>query len=201
MRRTIPILSAATAALALAAVASCTTTAGADETPSPHASITAAPLSNCGGITVDWIAPDTADVTMWRANVTPAPDGAEPAPEWVLVDVEPVRVIDYPTPHGDTYLYRLDVDTDRVEPGPEISIMSDRVTSFACTTPTPDVTADPTEAPSTPSTSPTPSPSPSSSADPSPSASAGSAAPSSPAPETKDSEGGLAATGSDGGNR
>lgn len=195
MRSTIPVLSAATAALALVTVASCTTPATAEPTPTGP-SITAAPLSNCGGITVDWTAPDAADVTMWRANVTPDPDGAEPAPEWVLVDVEPVRLIDYPTPHGDTYLYRLDVDTDRVEPGPEISIMSDRVTSFACT-PTPDVTADPTPAPSTPSTSPTPSPSPSSSADPSPSASVGSAAPSSPAPATKDSEGGLASTGVD----
>ena len=183
MRRTIPILSAATAALALAAVASCTTTAGAEpsETPlGPQVTVSARAESACGLVSMGYVtSPEGTPVEVHRSILA---NGH--ATGWQLQEPEPTYRFDR-VPEGAEVTYKVMISSD-------VFAVSDPVTAHTCEPP-----LDPTPAPSTPSTSPTPSPSPSSSSDPEPSASAGSAAPSSPAPATKDSEGGLAATGVD----
>lgn len=185
MRRTIPILSAATAALALVTVASCTATAGAEPTPDPTPPallLAAEPGPACGTVQLDILG---QPMEVYRAITKESVNG-EDVGQWIRQHREPASRIDSIVPSGYWVVYRAQTIT-----GPDV--YSEPVQTEQCPGPTPD----PTVAPSTPSTSPTPSPSPSSSADPSPSASAGSAAPSSPAPETKDPEGGLAATGAD----
>lgn len=184
MRSTIPVLSAATAALALVTVASCTTTAGAEPTPEPPPVVVAAePGPACGTVRMDYLT-STAPFEVYRA-VTKEPVAGEDVLDWIRQPRDPISRIDTIIPSGYSVTYRVLIA------GGE-SYYSEPVVTEECPEP-----PDPTPAPSTPSTSPTPSPSPSSSADPSPSASAGPAAPSSPAPATKDSEGGLAATGVD----
>lgn len=189
MRRTIPILSAATAALALVTVASCTTTAGADDTPAPEATpaahIAAERGPECGTVRMDYVTA-SAPFEIYRV-VTKEPTQGEDVQDWIRQPRDPISRIDSIIPSGYSVTYRLQLL------GVDQDFYSEPVVTEQCPEPTPD----PTQAPSTPSTSPAPSPSPSSSLAPEPSASAGSAAPSSPAPETKDSEGGLAATGVD----
>lgn len=181
MRRTIPILSAATAALALVTVASCTTPATAEPTPTgPSITVHAEPESACGKIRMGYVvAPEGTPVEVHRSILA----GGH-ATGWELQEPLPTYRVDI-VPEGAEVTYKVMISSD-------VFAVSDPVTAHTCEPP-----LDPTGAPSTPSTSPTPSPSPSSSSDPEPSASAGSAAPSSPAPATKDSEGGLAATGVD----
>lgn len=189
MRRTIPWLAGGAAALTLITVASCTSTpATAEPTPDPVetptlVTISARAESACGLITVDHIAPDGADVSIFRAEIT---DGQ--APQWVAVPELLTQRTDYPTPHGATYAYRVDADLDRDGEVDE-SVMSDEVTSHVCVTPSPSVSVSPSVDPT-----PVPSPSVTPSAEPTGAATA-TPSPTPTVPVEKDAEGGLAATG------
>ena len=180
MRRTIPILSAATAALALVTLASCTTTAGAEPTPTgPSVTVSARAESACGLVSMGYVvAPEGTPVEVHRSILA---NGH--ATGWQLQDPEPAYRFDR-VPEGAEVTYKVMISST-------VFATSDPVTAHTCVTPEP---TDPTEIPTTPSASPSTSPS----SDPSPSASPSPSVDTTPTPAaTPEREGGLAATGVD----
>lgn len=177
MRSTIPVLSAATAVLALVTVASCTSTAGAEPTPDPNQTppallLAAEPGPACGTVQLDILG---QPMEVYQAITKESVNG-EDVGQWIRQRREPASRIDSIVPSGYWVVYRA-----QAFQGPDV--YTEPVQTEQCPEPTPEPTVEPT---ATPTTEPTAAPTPTV-ATPEPTGS--------PVPAEKDAEGGLAATG------